>query len=691
MQFRSTVLAGAVGAALMSTSAFAGIYSNTYFFGDSLTDSGAFGGLGSLPAGSRWTTDNADNYATLIGKKYGVTVQATNDTAINNTLSVTGNNYAQGGAQAQNSSYTMDATGSATPILDLYEQVDLYLNRTGGKADSKALYTLWIGGNDVATAMTQGSPSTYITASGQAAAQQASRLQEAGAKHIVFLKAADFSITPAVLFAVVEGAVEGTLGGGADVKTGLAKTIYDGAIAQAQAALNAASGTNSQKFTNALNAAGSALDTAFSQSAGTFATAMTPQYAAAKAGAAQLSAGMNQALTGYLGAYGVNALIVPTDKLIAELVANPAQFGLANVTGPACLVTSTYNSLTCASTDPGFDTGVNHLFADDRHPTPEAHALVAEAVASFLDAPYNAAPLANTGMATLSSRISVIDGRMAIERPKGEVQAFAAMSYQQHNQDAANGLTGLDGTGSSVTVGVDSRMTDKLTAGFAATAQNTKADYSNGGGFRANDLLLGFFINYQDGYYRAQVDTFLGQTRFTDINRKVTLGSTTRTETGSTTGGQVGLRFTAAYDYEFAGIKTGPQASLLMREAQVYAFTESGTSSTAAAYGEQKIRNLRSGLGWQLSADFGAIKPSASIMGYYDAKDKTRSMLVTSSGSSSYAQIDLAAPDNRYTEVQVGASWGLAKGLNLTADVRATLQLENETRRQANIGVNYAY
>jgi phospholipase/lecithinase/hemolysin len=84
-------------------------------------------------------------------------------------------------------------------------------------------------------------------------------------------------------------------------------------------------------------------------------------------------------------------------EVIDEALANPAAYGIDNVTGPACGTTS---SLVCTRANV---TGtLSYLFADDRHPTPTTHALLGNYFASLLQAPYFAEALANVPAAASS-------------------------------------------------------------------------------------------------------------------------------------------------------------------------------------------------------------------------------------------------------------------------------------------------
>ncbi|WP_409526346.1 autotransporter domain-containing protein [Nitrincola sp. MINF-07-Sa-05] len=117
-------------AVMLAQGAQASNFSDTLFFGDSLTDSGSFGFQFTTNPGPVWAQNIADNY--------GVDLLPANQG---------GTNYAEGGARLTG----LPGIGAgpaltATPVL---QQVQSYLASTGGKADPNALYALWAGANDI--------------------------------------------------------------------------------------------------------------------------------------------------------------------------------------------------------------------------------------------------------------------------------------------------------------------------------------------------------------------------------------------------------------------------------------------------------------------------------------------------------------------------------------------------------------
>lgn len=164
-------------------------YSETIFFGDSLTDAGFFRPL--LPASVRpvtgqFTTNPGYVWAQFLADYYGTEATA-------NGNGQTGTDYAAGGARVG-----VDTSGALGPIPSLATQVDDYLDSTGGEADRDALYTVWGGANDL-FAITNAGANPTTTIAGAVAAQVGivQTLTAAGANYILVPTVPDLGVTPA--------------------------------------------------------------------------------------------------------------------------------------------------------------------------------------------------------------------------------------------------------------------------------------------------------------------------------------------------------------------------------------------------------------------------------------------------------------------------------------------------------------
>jgi outer membrane lipase/esterase len=171
-------------------------YSQTVFFGDSLTDSGHFrpaliqavGPSGALIG--RFTTNPG-----LVWAEYLADFYATGALSANQG----GTNYAVGGARTGTNS-----SGPLGPIPSLATQVNTYLTSTGGRADAGALYTVWGGANDL-FAVAGGAPAqATITAAVTSQIGIVGTLQAAGARYVLVPTVPDLGVTPSFL---AQGAV----------------------------------------------------------------------------------------------------------------------------------------------------------------------------------------------------------------------------------------------------------------------------------------------------------------------------------------------------------------------------------------------------------------------------------------------------------------------------------------------------
>lgn len=185
---RGTKWGLSIAFSLIATAASAQNFSKSFFFGDSLTDSGWFlykplGGppFGLAPPGAgTWTTNPDPGWAQIFSSRFGGSATPSD------TPGVGGNNYAIGGARvvAQNGN-----------VLSTQTQIATYLASTGGVADPNAFYTYWAGSNDLKTTTVANgsSPGNIVNpqnvpqllAVAGKAASQVTQLWNAGARYIL--------------------------------------------------------------------------------------------------------------------------------------------------------------------------------------------------------------------------------------------------------------------------------------------------------------------------------------------------------------------------------------------------------------------------------------------------------------------------------------------------------------------------
>ncbi|MCL1635372.1 autotransporter domain-containing protein [Luteimonas sp. SX5] len=192
----------AAALALTAAPALAQTYSQTVFFGDSLTDAGYFRPLlppEAQPVIGQFTTNPGWVWSQYVADYYGTG-------ATPNGNGQNGTNYAAGGARVG-----VDTSGALGPIPSLATQTTRYLAANGGRADPNALYTVWGGANDLfAVAADPSQAPAIIGGAVTAQAGIVATLKGAGARYIVVPTIPDIGLTPSSRAGGAVGMAQGT-------------------------------------------------------------------------------------------------------------------------------------------------------------------------------------------------------------------------------------------------------------------------------------------------------------------------------------------------------------------------------------------------------------------------------------------------------------------------------------------------
>ncbi|GAB2523728.1 autotransporter domain-containing protein [Lysobacter humi (ex Lee et al. 2017)] len=576
-----TALAAALALAAAPAFAQQSPYTQTVFFGDSLTDAGAFrpaliqqGGPQAASLG-RFTTNPGLVYAELIAEYYGTAANPYYG-ANGSVQNAAGTNFAVGGARV--------GTTAASPfgaVPSLQTQVNAYLAANGGRADANALYTVWGGANDIFAITNAGAPAAATI--GSAVTAQVgivNTLTTAGARYILVPTLPDIGGTPAF---------------------------------RAQGATAQATGT-----------------------------ALSTQY--------------NTALFGGLASAGLRVIPLNTFALLREVTANPAQFGIANVTGTACNPQITASSLTC---NPGTYATPNapysYAFADGVHPSQASHEILADYALSILEAPRQVAILGHSASTVGRSRADrVLAQAEAGTLAEGEGMRWWADVRGDFQRYEHGNL--YDGAGPALTAGVDWRTGGLTFGGFGGFGRSMLDWGRRGGEFDQSEAALGGYIGWRSG--GAWVN---GQASYTsldfDIERRVQLGVAERVHRGSADGSNVSVGVEGGFEFGSGALKHGPVLGVLSQRIEIDGFAEDQADlSTSLAYREQDIDSLIGKIGWQMRLETGHFNPYARITFDREFEDE---------GGEAFARVqslpatgDYAVPgvefDERYATAQFG-------------------------------------
>jgi outer membrane lipase/esterase len=381
--------------------------------------------------------------------------------------------------------------------------------------------------------------------------------------------------------------------------------------------------------------------------------------------AAQVSAlfGLyNSVATGGLNALGGNVLRVDVASIFNEVLANPGAFGIANTSGTAC---GTVDSLVCTPANlvtPNANR--TYLFADGSHPTGAGHQIIADVVASYLEAPSQAATLTQGPLAVEQATWRTVDARMwsAMDTPydpKRGMNFWAAYDYS--NPDIDTGLATGDADLNTLSVGGDMRIGQSWLVGAAANFSGYKASYS-GGSHKLNETSGTIYGGWGHGPWYAGASALIGALDYKDVDRSFTVGTAQRGESGSTSGTHWAFRVHGGYWLRYGSLNHGPFAKLVWQRADVDAYAESVGTVTALRYGPQQRDSLLGSLGWQVQGAWGAVRPFARVTWEYDFKDDAPQVTVTPLTAGGSYQATLPTPDNNWALFNVGASMDFGAG-----------------------------
>jgi len=374
-----------------------------------------------------------------------------------------------------------------------------------------------------------------------------------------------------------------------------------------------------------------------------------------------LSSFFNSTLSAGLDTLHIDLIRLNDFLLLNEASANPAAFGLVNVTTPAC---TTPSSLLCtSSTLVAPNAAQTYLFADGVHPTSAGHQILADYAASVIEAPQKIGLLAETPLQVEQATFRALSERMMsqVGQPRAQNKYEAYAIYDYGNYDRSDDFGGGNSRSNSVVLGGDMKLSDRWLAGLAFGYTEDKASLGdNGGGFKLDEATMTAYTVYADGPWYVGGSVGGGDLDFRDIHRNITLGAGSRTESGTTRGTHLMARAFGGWWFNYAGWSHGPVARLTYEEATVYAWSEQGTSSTAMAFGHQKRDAFVSSLGWQATGNIGSVRPYARVTWEkdYNNDDRTVRAGLVSTGGVSFG-LPALRPDDSYVLFDVGASTDL--------------------------------
>jgi len=633
-------------------------YSQLYVFGDSLSDTGNIG---------RWTFDSSSHqlYDEILAKNIGTTLTPSSQGGLN---------YAEGG-------------GVAVPGLDseytTQDQVKSYLNSTGGKADPDGLYIHWIGGNDLAAAALSLNPISAVeiaTNSATQAASQVNDLLKAGAGTVVVPTVPNIGLTPVLMEGIIQ--------------VGLLP-VQQQALEAAYQYLNAQNTPDNDARTEAIHNALKASTTAGLDSElvqDLLSKGLIAAYDALKSVAGDLTDTYNTTEDIALAKTGGNIARVDINGLFNEVIADPNLYGFANTAGTACPVGTSASE--CTSNLPGFDSSKAFLFADHFHPTPQAHALIAEYMQSVINGPLEVTALNQGSLALARNTQGLLDSRYQQLRSQdndaGTFGMFGGYAGQSADSKINPSLGEGDLTSNSLNIGMDYQMTDRWMMGLMISGSDDKQDPTDHYSYRTRGWMATAFSGIkiaENGWING--DVHYGSLNYDDINRSIKLGPTTRTERGDTDGKQIGGRLTAGWDFPVLPVlKTGPVAQYSWDYSSIDGYSEKGNNSTSMRFGDQTSHSQIGALGWRLNAELGIVNPYAQVTYDRQFSDNTYTATGAIKSTRTHFSRTTGEQDKDWVDMTAGLNVQLTHSLSAFAAVSQTTGLDSGEQTSYNAGIS---
>jgi outer membrane lipase/esterase len=371
-----------------------------------------------------------------------------------------------------------------------------------------------------------------------------------------------------------------------------------------------------------------------------------------------LNAGLNQV--------GGNVIRVNIFQLLNEVIADPSRYGFTNVTGRACnndFGGRPYALFCTPDTLVSPDAPETFLFADGNHPTTAGMRLIAQLAASMIEGPQMMSALGEAPLAVEAANFRAIDGRMqsSLNTPRSSARFQPWVTADYANPDIKGDFLSGDADVTTITVGSDMKINERLLVGGAFGYTENKGDFGSGrGGYKLKETTGTFYAGYGDGPWYVGVRVGAGDLDYGDVHRNIELGTSIRTERGETSGYHYYGSLVGGWWFGTTSLLHGPFARLTYQEAKVRQFSEQSATSTALTYGSQKRESMQTSLGYQVAANVGAIRPWGRVSWEYDAKADDRSVAATPVLLGGTYTVGAFRPDDNFILFNLGASMDFA-------------------------------
>jgi outer membrane lipase/esterase len=407
-----------------------------------------------------------------------------------------------------------------------------------------------------------------------------------------------------------------------------------------------------------------------------------------------------------LSGVGVRYIPADIDSVYRYVVQNPTLFGFTpSSVLSANTVASSLSPLLVSWADVTPAALQTSLFvgANGVHFTTAGQTIEADYEASLLTGPGRMSLLAEGGVQGGWTRAATIQGQIDLsgkQRGPNGLNVWASGGVGTLQMNNAPGFPGDSGTPFVGTLGADYQTPIGLIVGAAFTLGRQTQQFSMGAGhFDQTDETLSLYAAYKAGPIWGNAVASYGLLQ-DSIERPVTLGLFTDTNSADTTGQSLALALRAGGDLSLGPVTTGPVAGLIVQRVRIKGFTEAGTTVglsspngiTALSYGEQVRDSAVSQLGWRVLVDVGNWQPFAEAKWNHELVDQHRMVkaALTTAAAGNY-KVDAAPVATDWATGSVGASCKLNERVMLRGTASAIAFNPQVITYGGELGINVSF
>lgn len=158
-----------------------------------------------------------------------------------------------------------------------------------------------------------------------------------------------------------------------------------------------------------------------------------------------------------------------------------------------------------------------------------------------------------------------------------------------------------------------------------------------------------------------------------------------------------GARIDGGYDFDIAGIKTGPQGGLDYVHYKIDDFNEDDDLRTALGYEKQDYDSVEASLGWGMRGELPlgnrmAVQPYASVRWVRELADgRLDDIALTALGDGRTRVADLGGVDKDFGRAQAGALLAVTEQLGVFAEANSRFAHSEGSQASYSLGVQWQF